>query len=256
MKLRITSIQNLIVFLKRLKQVDRNVVLEITSEKIFCKVHTPDKSVMKYSALDFGDVFESDFDWTSIKNDRVKIGLTDVGRLMDSFKHFRPEEEVHLELNVEKVDGDSVATELRLISPSLNIKLRCANLDLLSYVEDKILEIVHSRVEERANFKLYQSDFTTVLSLCGLDTNSEEILTFEVNDKTAHGIGDSFNYKLNIGTTEIMLDEGEKSVSAGIYKNRLSNMEPELCEVYVHSNRVVMFSEQSDTAIAIGLVEK
>lgn len=256
MKLRIISIPNLIVFLKRLKQVDKNVVLEVTSGKIFCKVHTADKSVMKYSSLDFGDVFESDFDWKSIKNDRVKIGLTDVTRLMDAFKHFRPEEEVYLELNVERVDNDSVATELRLVSPSLNIKLRCANLDLLSYVEDNILGIVHSKDGERANFKLYQSDFTTVLSLCGLDSNSEEILSFDVAANTAHSIGDSFNYKLNIGTSEIILGDGETLVTSSIYKNRLSNMEPEICEVYVHSNRIVMFSEQSDTSIAIGLVEK
>ena len=63
MKIRITSIPNLITFLKRLKSVEKNVILEVTSDKISSKVHTPDKAVMKYSSLNFDEVFEGDIEW-------------------------------------------------------------------------------------------------------------------------------------------------------------------------------------------------
>lgn len=255
MKLRITSIPNLITFLKRLKAVDRSVILELSKDKIFCKVHTPDKSVMKYSSVHISDVVEGDVNWNEYKGSRVKIGIIDVTRLMEAFKHFRPEEDVFLDLVVDLVDDQSVATEMRLTSSSLNIRFKCADLSLLSYVDDKILEMVHSKEGSNANFKIYQSDFSTILSLCGLETNSEEILVFEVSEKNVHSKGDSFRYKLNLGPSEISLDSGE-SAASNIYKNQLSYMESETCQVYVHQNRIVLISEQSSTSIAIGLVEK
>lgn len=253
MKLRITSIQNFLVFLKRLKSVEKSVILELTNGELFCKVHTADKSVMKYSSVPLTDVLEGEIDWAKLKTDRVKIGIIDVTRLMEAFKHFRPEEDVYLEITTDKVDGDCVSTELKLTSASLNIKLRCADLGLLSYVEDNILEMVHAKEDQNALFKIYQSDFTTVLSLCGLENNSEEVLAFEITDKNVHAFGDSFRYKLNLGPSEI---ETSGNVISNIYKNQLSYMEAETCQVFVHSNRLVMFSEQSSTSIAIGLVEK
>ena len=49
MKIRVTSTTNLIAFLKKLKVVDRSVLLELKEDKLLSKVHTPDKSVMKYA---------------------------------------------------------------------------------------------------------------------------------------------------------------------------------------------------------------
>jgi len=253
MKLRITSIQNFLVFLKRLKSVEKSVILELDKNQIFSKVHTPDKSVMKFASVPLENILEGDVDWSKLKSDRIKIGILDVTRLMEAFKHFRPEEDVYLELNTDTIDGECVSTELKLISASLNIRLKCADLVLLSYVEDKILQMIHSRDNDGSVFKIYQSDFTTVLSLCGLETNSEEVLGFEIQEKNVHAFGDSFRYKLNLGPSEIV--QGDKNL-ANIYKNQLGYMESETCQIYVHDNRLVMFSEQSSTSIAIGLVEK
>jgi hypothetical protein len=255
MKIRITSIPNFLAFLKKLKTVDKSVILEITQNSMFSKVHTPDKSVMKFTSVDFNEVFEGEIDWKTLKGDKIKIGIVDVGRLMEAFKHFRPEEEVFLEMKVEKSGGDSVVTELHLVSSSLNIKLRCADFSLLSYVEDSILQMVHSQEDVGVNFKIYQSDFTTILSLCGLENNSEEILLFDVSTKGVTASGESFKYKLNIGSSEIQMQDDAKS-AYNIYKNQLSFMEPETCQVYAHENRLVLVSEQSKTSIAIGLVEK
>ena len=141
-----------------------------------------------------------------------------------------------------------------MISASLSIRLKCADLSLLSYVEDNILEIVHSKENALLRFKIYQSDFSTISSLCGLETNSDEILCFNIKDTNVYANGNSFNYKLNIGSSEIILENDEGSPN--IYKKELSYMEPETCEVYVHNNRIVMVSEQSSTSIAMGLVEK
>jgi hypothetical protein len=252
MKIRITSIPNLITFLKRLKSVEKNVILEITPDKIFSKVHTPDKAVMKYSGLSFNEVFEGDIQWN--EKSKIKIGLIDVGRVIDAFKHFRPEEDVFLELTIQEEDGEYITSEIRLISKSLKIKLKCADLGLLSYVSDDILGMVHSKENPMGQFKIYQSDFNTVVSLCGMETNSEEILNFDLTKEEVYTAGDSFRYKLSLGLDEISI-QGEKMTSS-IYKNQFGYMEQETCQVYIHENRIVLDSESSSTSIAIGIVEK
>ena len=98
MKIRVTSTPNLIAFLKKLKVVDRSVLLELQEDKLFSKVHTPDKSVMKYASIDNTHIFDPIEDWDQVSSDRVKMGIMDVGRLMDCFKHFRPEEDIYLEI--------------------------------------------------------------------------------------------------------------------------------------------------------------
>ena len=252
MKIRVTSTPNLIAFLKKLKVVDRSVLLELQEDKLFSKVHTPDKSVMKYASINNTHIFDPIEDWDQVSSDRVKMGIMDVGRLMDCFKHFRPEEDIYLEIALQEVDGETVATEIKVLSASLSIKIRCADLSLLSYVEDNILGIVHSKVGQEGKFKIYHSDFSTVVSLCGLETNSQELLTFELDKDSVISAGESFRYKLNIGSSDISVGE---SMKAAIYKSQLNYVDSESYTCYVHDNRMVFFSDQSETSSAVGLIE-
>ena len=253
MKIRVTSTSNLISFLKKLKVVDKSVLLELTEDKLFSKVHTPDKSVMKYAGISNDQIFDSLTDFASLKCDRIKIGLMDVTKMMDCFKHFRTEEDVFIDISTTTVEGECVATELQIISASLKIKLRCADLSLLSYVEDKILGIVHSKEDALSKFKIYNSDFSSLISLCGMDSNSEELLVFRVTGDSVKVTGDSFDYKLNIGKSDIT---SEDSVDSSIYKSHLNYVDAESCFCYIHENRIVFFSDQTDTSTAVGVIEK
>jgi hypothetical protein len=253
MRIRVTSTTNLIAFLKKLKVVDKSVLLELTEDKLFSKVHTPDKSVMKYASVDNTSIFDPIEDWPTPKADRIKMGIMDVSRLMDCFRHFRPEEDIFLELNVQDVDGELTATEIKVLSASLSIRIKCADLSLLSYVGDDILKIVHSKEDQEAKFKIYNSDFTAVDSLCGLETNSQELLNFEIHSDHVIASGDSFRYKLNIGKSDI---ETAGELKSSIYKSQMNYIDSESYTIYVHDNRMVFFSDQSETSTAIGLIEK
>jgi hypothetical protein len=134
----------------------------------------------------------------------------------------------------------------------LSIKIRCADLSLLSYVEDNILGIVHSKEGQEGKFKIYNSDFSTIGSLCGLETNSQELLTFELDKDSVISAGESFRYKLNIGSSDISVEEPMK---AAIYKSQLNYVDSESYTCYVHDNRMVFFSDQSETSTAVGLIE-
>jgi len=253
MKIRVLSTTNLIAFLKKLKVVDRSVLLELNETELFCKIHTPDKSVMKFASIPVDQIFEPLEGFAKLKCDRVKIGLIDVVRLMDCFRYYRAEEEIFLNLEISKLDGSCVATELNVISNSLKIKIKCADLSLLSYVEDEIGQMVHSKEDAQANFKLYSSDFSSLSSLCGMETNAEELLVFRIEKDKVRVTGDSFDFKLNIGTSDI---KAESTMDSSIYKSHLNYVDSESSHCFVHDNRIVFFSEQTKTSTAIGIIEK
>jgi hypothetical protein len=252
MNIRVTSTSNLIAFLKKLKVVDRSVLLELQEDRLFSKVHTPDKSVMKYASISNTHIFDTIENWDGVKSDRVKIGIMDVARLMDCFKHFRAEEDIFLNVKVQEVDSETVATEVEVYSSSLSIKIKCADLSLLSYVDDNVLSMVHSKEEQDGKFKIYNSDFSSIVSLCGMETNSQELLNFELKKDQVIAAGESFRYKLNIGASDIEVDSDMK---CSIYKSQLNFVDAESYTCYVHDNRMVFFSDQSETSTAVGLIE-
>lgn len=252
MNIRVTSTSNLIAFLKKLKVVDRSVLLELQEDRLFSKVHTPDKSVMKYASISNTHIFDTIENWEEVKSDRVKIGIMDVSRLMDCFRHFRAEEDIFLNVKIQDVDSETVATEVEVYSTSLSIKIKCADLSLLSYVDDNVLSMVHSKEEQDGKFKIYNSDFSSIVSLCGMETNSQELLNFELKKEQVIAAGESFRYKLNIGASDIEVDSDMK---CSIYKSQLNFVDAESYTCYVHDNRMVFFSDQSETSTAVGLIE-
>jgi hypothetical protein len=251
MNLRITSIPNLIDFLKKLKAVDKSVLLELTQTEIFSKTHTPDKSVMKCVRMPFSQVFEGSVETGN--SDRVKIGLVDVVRFIDCFKNFKPTDMVYLDITTSDQDGDCVGISLKVHTGSMKISFRCAELGLMSYVEDNILSLVHGTEEAIGSFRLYRSDFETVVSLCGLENNSEELLEFTVNSDSINASGQSFEYKLDIGRSDINV---ESTSSLSIYKKQLGYVDIEQSDVYYHDNRLIFKSTEKESTIAIGLIQK
>ena len=252
MKLRIVSIPNLIEFLKKLKVVDRSVLLELNTTKLFSKIHTADKSVMKSVSIPVDQVFEGNI--TTGSADRVKVGMIDITKFIDCFKNFKPSESVHIEIVHTSVDSDEVATSLKVYTDSVKISFHCADLGLLSYVDDDILGMVHDKEGASGFFRLYNSDFESIDSLCDLENNSEELLEFSLTENTVVASGHSFEYKLNISNSDIKLDNGPCTFS--MYKKQLGYVDLEQTSVYIHDNRLIFSSDVKPSTIAIGLINK
>ena len=133
---RITNSNNLITFLKKLKMVDRSVILEMEGQDFFAKVRTPDKSVIKYVGSKLDNFFEGDSNET-----RVKIGIMEVGKLIDVFKYFGPEEETFIEFAAQSLDGEMVGTTFRVYSSSINIKFKCADISLMTRFKRRVTKL-------------------------------------------------------------------------------------------------------------------
>lgn len=244
---RITNPNNFISFLKKLKLVDKSVPLEMEGNNIFAKVRTPDKSVIKYVSIDISDILEGD-----LPPNRLKIGILEISKLIDVFKYFGPEEELNLTVDSQPYESDLIATSLKFSSSTLNIFLKCADISLLAYIDDNIQRQIHSTDGSDVNFQITKENFQKVSSLTGIETNSEELLNFDIEEKGVTIRGNSFQYSLIKGESA----NGFVNPSVyTIYKNQFSYIDQENSEIHFHDNRILVKSTESDSIIAIGLVE-
>jgi hypothetical protein len=244
---RITNPNNLIVFLKKLKMVDRSVILELEGSDFFAKVRTPDKSVIKYVGTKIDDFFEGD-----TTDQRVKIGILEIGKLIDVFKYFGPEEETFIEISAQSLDGQLVATGFRVYSSSINIKFKCADISLLSYIPDNIQKSIHTTEGATISFNVSKESFAKLSSLTTIENNSEELLNFEVHSSGLSVKGNSFQYNIIKGSA---LEGYSEDAAYSIYKNQFNFIDQENSSFHVQENRIVVISEESNSIIAIGLVE-
>lgn len=244
---RITNASNLIVFLKKLKMVDRSVILELEGREFFAKVRTPDKSVIKYVGSSLDDFFDGDSSDT-----RVKIGILEIGKLIDIFKYFGPEEETFIEFTAQSIDSIMVGISYRVYSSSINIKFKCADIALLSYIEDKIQKSIHTSEGALISFNVNKDAFAKISSLTTIENNPEELLNFQVHDKGLTVKGNSFQYNI---IKDGPLPGYESDSNYTIYKNQFNFIDQENSSFHVQENRIVVISEESNSIIAIGLVE-
>lgn len=244
---RISNSTNFIAFLKKLKLVDKSVPLEIEGSNLFAKVRTPDKAVIKFVSVDINDILEGD-----LPANRLKIGILEIGKLIDVFKYFGPEEELNLIVDSQPYEGGLIATGLKFSSSSLNIFIKCADISLLAYIDDNIQRQIHSTEGSDVNFEISRENFQKIASLTGIESNSEELLNFDIEENGVIIRGNSFQYNLIKEKTA----NGFKNPSVyTIYKNQFSYIDQEASEIHFHENRILVKSIESDSIIAIGLVE-
>jgi hypothetical protein len=134
----------------------------------------------------------------------------------------------------------------------LNIFIKCADISLLAYIDDNIQKQIHSTEGSEVNFEISRENFQKVASLTGIESNSEELLNFDIEESGVIIRGNSFQYNLIKGKTA----NGFESPSVyTIYKNQFSYIDQEASEIHFHENRILIKSIESDSIIAIGLVE-
>lgn len=244
---RIVNSANFIAFLKKFKLVDKSVPLELEGNNLFGKVKTSDKSVIKYVNVDVNDILEGE-----LPPSRLKIGILEIGKLIDVFKYFGPEEQLNIIIDSQPYEGELIATNIKFSSSSLNIFIKCADISLLAYIDDNIQKTIHSTEGSEVNFEISRETFQKISSLTGIESNAEELLNFDVQGEGITVRGNSFQYQILKGKTA---NGYEKPSVYTIYKNQFSYIDQESSEIHFHENRILVKSTESDSVIAIGLVE-
>lgn len=243
-KLKIKSTENFINFIRRFKSIEKGLLLEIDSEKMRAESHSVDRGIVKSSSLELEKVLEGD-----IPNNLIKIGIFNISKLLDVFKHYDNTEELFLEIHWEKIEDDNIASMLRIFSDKLTFTLKCADTDLFIYVSQETFNSLSNPIIENKNFHFSLSNtfFNKINSLCDFDS-AEEKLTIKLKSGEIHFYGETFNYRVDEKIEE------SKEVDFSFYKSRFSSIDAENSIFYISSDKLLIESQESGTKVIIGRV--
>lgn len=241
---KLKSSNNLISFLKRFNQIDKNLLLEVTPDNIQAKSYTADRAIIKYSKIALTDVLEGD-----VPSDLLKVAIYDIGRVINVFNHFQDGDEIVLDVKYEVISGEYVATELLFKSSSLKIKIECADLSLFTYVTPEMIKrIVKAAIDDKVvEFPFPRDAFGRINSLCKIDS-VKDFLTIKIKDGKIDFKGKSFEY--NLGDTPQGVD-----VDFALFNEHFAMIEQEISTFVVGTQKLVVKSQESDTLIIIGRVD-
>jgi hypothetical protein len=242
---RITNPNNLIAFLKKIKIVNKSVILEMDESNIFAKVRMTERTFLKFVKTRADEFFEGDK-----VTKRIKIGIVDISKLIDVFKYFGAEEEISIEFSTGVLDDSIVATSFSVYSASTDIKFKCADIGLIGYIEDDVQAMVHSSKDAIIDFPMSKESFIKISNLTTIENNQDELLNFDVNASGLSVNGNSFQHKL----IREKLEGYTKDETFTIFKYFFNYIDQENSHFYIQENRIVVLSEETDGAIAIGLV--
>lgn len=242
-RFKIKSAENFTNFLKRFKAIEKGLLLELSPDKLRAESHTADRGIVKSSEISLDTVLEGE-----VTTDLIKIGIFNIGRVIDMFKHFEEADELFLELNWEKVHGENIGINLKLISPKLKFNLKCADTDLFTYVSSDMFDTITKGIEESkdAEFSFPKESFNKINSLCSFD-QGEDRLTIDFSGGEISFKGESFNYLLGV-------DPNNNNLDFSFYKDRFASVDEENSNFLLGSDKILINSVESSTQVIIGRV--
>ncbi len=244
--LKIAQPAKLISFLKRFSGIDNSLLLEMDNGLLKAKSHTPEKSVVKYSAIALDEVFSEYSDIT----ENIKFGIYNIDKFASSCKFFG-EAEFEFNLEYDKQNGtDNVGSSIILKNSSLDIDFQCASLKLFTYISEDILNKITDTADARANFVLPKELQAKLSTLFSIDSDYSKI-TFVKKGSQVKAKGKTFNL--------LLVDDPSLSANAdcelSVFKHHYVFLDREDTLVYVSDEKLILFSNESETKMIIGEAE-
>lgn len=244
---KIKSVNNLINFLKRFSVIDKQLLLEVTQQNLLAKSNTTDRATVKYSKIAIGDVLEAKSEFDA---DLLKIGIIDINKFCNAFKHFVEGDEIFLDVLTDKIGDDLLGVEMKLYTKELKITLPCQDVSLYTYISAEALKrIVKSVQDEKVmEFPFPKEVFSKVSSLCGMDSGEDHVKVRVSSDGKVYVKGKSFEYHL--------LDvKGGTDIELTFKNNQFGYIDQEISAFHLSPNRMLVKSTDSDTLIVLGKQE-
>jgi len=234
------SHQKLSSYMKKFSVIEKNLLFEISEDRIIAKTHTPDKSVVKIGSVAVTDIMDVIGD-----QEDAKIAIFSVDNFVNSFKHFG-ETETKLEIKGEP-SGENVATEMKATSKNLKISFPCASPSMFRYIDKTLAGKIVDTTTALYSFRIDKDTLGKISALGSLDSDND-ILAITAKNGEVSFKGKSFEMSLPGVTVE---NDGDIS----FYKSHFGFIDKEDSEVYVLDSKVIFKSLETDTAIVIGRVE-
>jgi len=245
MKLKISKVHTgpFNAYIKKMLSVDKFVYLKLENDKIYSNVYLPQRDAVKVQKINISDIFDFETDMSEISKP-IKISFFNGHKLADAFKHF-DKGGIMGEITVTETEDDLVATQFTIYDDELSINLTCSDpsLGFMDLTEEQV-NTIFDISSKSFTFDLDADGIERLTSLFALEKETD---TFEIvyGDNSLRFKGDTYNALFN------QIETGDKSHTLKLYKKYLPLLDKEAYKAVACSNKVVLYSEDSETQLTI-----
>lgn len=241
--LKIKSRSNFVDFLTRFKTIQDNMALEIRPTEIICKSSTEDRAVLKSSKMPIADVFDGDL------QDNIKVFIYSISRVVSVFKHFKPADEVAIDIKHENIGGEEIALSLVFKTKQTKIEIPCGDMNLFRYHPDEFFKKIVKRAvdSKKVEFPFPKDMYATISGLCTLDDKKDPI-TIHVRDGEIIFRGKSYEQAIGdapqVPETDFVM-----------FSEYFNTIEPETSTFMLCGDSMLVKSQESQTVVVLGRVQ-
>lgn len=245
MKLKISKVHTgpFNAYIRKMLSVDKFVYLKIENNKIYSNVYLPQRDAVKVQQIDVSNIFDFESDISELQKP-IKISFFNGHKLADAFKHFGPDG-IMGEISVTESDDDLIATQFTIYNDELSINLTCSDpsLGFMDLTEEQV-EVIFDTSSQSFIFDLDADGIDKLTSLFALEKEND---TFEIvySDNSLRFKGDTYNALFS------QPDTGDDDFTLKLYKKYLPLLDKETYKAVACSNKVVLYSEDSETQLTI-----
>ena len=236
-KLTRVDVDALTSFISKLTSIDKFVYLKISGENLVSSVYLPERDAVKVQSV----LLEKD----------LKISFFNGSKVSEALRNFSDVESDELTGVVEyaEMDGEYIATKLKISSPDLTLSLACSDpsLGFMDLTADQIKAIFNKK-DVMFDFDLEAFMQSKINSLFNLDKDSDTFKIQYINDAVRIK-GESYDAKI----TQTDASSVESGVEVMLYKKYFGLLDKEAYTVSVCPNKLIFKSKDSNTLLTVSV---
>jgi hypothetical protein len=247
LKLTRVDVNSLTSFISKLTSIDKFVYLKIKGDSLISSVYLPERDAVKLQEVPVDEIFSFE---KKPAND-LKISFFNGGKVNEALKNFAntDSDEITGVIEFAEIEGDYIATSLKVSSPDLTLTLACSDptLGFMDLTSEQI-KAVFNKNGVMFDFDLEAFMLPKISSLFNLDKDSD---TFKIQyiDDTVRIKGDSYDAKI----TQTDRSSVESGAEVMLYKKYFNLIDKESYVVSVCPNKLVFKSKDSNTLLTVSV---
>lgn len=249
----VKSVNEFTNWIKRFASINDSLLLEIdkTNNEFVAKTYNEEKSVVKFSKLNFSDAEFETITKTSLDK-RIKVGIHSLKKLIKTLSHFSDSEfkfSFKYDKLIEDDSSESLSgTSMLLKNDSLKINITCTPLNIFKYINDDLFNNNIANTESSFSFSIQKEIIDKINSLISLDAEYK-YLRFLTKDNKIYAKSKSFEYVIEEANDP-------KNSEIEILKDQFSKVDTENYNCNLGEDRIVFHSKDSETITVLSEVER
>ena len=246
-KLTRIDVDALTSFISKLTSIDKFVYLKIKGESLASSVYLPEKDAVKVQEVPVDEIFS----FENQPESDLKISFFNGGKVIEALRNFNGTDADELSAIIEcvEMEGEVVATSLKISSSDLTLSLACSDptLGFMDLTADQI-KAIFSKKDLMFDFDLEPFMLSKITTLFGLEKDSD---TFKIvyTDDAVRVKGDSYNAKITTTDSSTV----ETGTEVMLYKKYFGLLDKESYVVSVCPNKLVFKSKDSNTLLTVSV---